>query len=288
MEDFRKAVVEYGLADRRALQYSHNDQDRCQVVCEKNCPFYIWCSRIKDEETVEIRSLVNEHLCTKPYNNKLASVKYLTELYGNRIRKNPTWKIKDMMETIRNDLEIDVSRIKVIRVRKAAIEGVFDSLKEHYSKVRDFGHQILLNNSQNKVDIRTTKLNEHDPNKFKRIYICYYALKEGWKNGCRPILGLDGCFLKTICGGQLLSAVGRDGNDQMYPVAYAVVESENADSWRWFIDLLRDDLNLGDGQGCTIISDQQKVYRPVLILFFTFCLQNNMKIVLMIRVWSWQ
>lgn len=45
----------------------------------------------------------------------------------------------------------------------------------------------------------------------------------------------------------------------MFPVAYAVVESENADSWRWFIELLRDDLSLGDGRGYTIISDQQKV-----------------------------
>lgn len=179
MDEFRKAVRDYGIAERRAVLFYHNDQDRCQVVCEKKCPFYIWCRRIRDEETVEIRTLVDEHLCTKPYNNKLASVKYLTELYGERIRKNPTWKIKDMVETIRNDLEIEVSRIKVIRVRKSAIEGVFDSLKEHYSRVRDFGHQVLLNHPQNRVDIRTTRINENDPNKFKRIYICYYALKEG-------------------------------------------------------------------------------------------------------------
>ena len=260
MEEFRRAVTDYGLSERRAVQFNTNDPHRAQVVCETKCPFYIWCSRIKDSETVEIKTLVNEHLCTKPYNNKLASVKHLTEIYGERIRKNPTWKIKEMVETVRHDLEIEVSRIKLIRVRKAALEGVFESLKQHYSRVRDFGYQILLNNPQNRVDIRTTRLNESDPNKFKRIYICYHALKEGWKQGCRPILGLDGCFLKTVCGGQMLSAVGRDGNNQMYPVAYAVVESENADSWKWFIDLLRDDLSLGDGKGYTIISDQQKVW----------------------------
>ena len=94
MEEFRKAVIDYGIAERRAVQYSHNDIYRCQVVCEKNCPFYIWCKRIRGEETVQIRTLVDEHLCTKPYKNKLASVKYLTELYGEKIRKNPTWKIK--------------------------------------------------------------------------------------------------------------------------------------------------------------------------------------------------
>lgn len=74
-------------------------------------------------------------------------------------------------------------------------------------------------------------------------------MKAGWKAGCRPLIGLDGCFLKTVIGGQLLSAVGRDENNQMFPICYAVVESENTDSWRWFITLLKDDLDLGDGGG---------------------------------------
>lgn len=67
-------------------------------------------------------------------------------------------------------------------------------------------------------------------------------------------------------GGQLLSAVGRDRNNQMFPVAYAVVETENSDSWRWFTGLLRDDLELGDGTGFTIISNQRKVQNSKLQL----------------------
>lgn len=90
MDEFRKAVRDYGIHERRAVQFNHNDIDRAQVVCEEKCPFYIWCRRLQDSETVEIRTLVDEHLCTKPYINKLASVKYLAEVYGDRIRKNPT------------------------------------------------------------------------------------------------------------------------------------------------------------------------------------------------------
>lgn len=164
-----------------------------------------------------------------------------------------------MIDTIREELEIEVPKIKIIRVRKASMEGVYDTLKDHYSRVWDFGNQILLNNPKNTVQISTTRVNENDENKFKRIYLCYHALKEGWKAGCRPILGLDGCFLKTVCGGQLLSAVGRDGNNNMFPVAYAVVEGENADSLKWFVQILQTDLCLGNGYGYTIISDQQKV-----------------------------
>ncbi|KAL4367460.1 hypothetical protein GQ457_05G035150 [Hibiscus cannabinus] len=39
-------------------------------------------------------------------------------------------------------------------------------------------------------------------------------------------------------GGVLLVAVGRDGNNQMFPVAWAIVEGEGKESWRWFLQKL--------------------------------------------------
>ena len=230
LQEFRDTVREYGIKDRRGVQFVTNDAQRCQVCCEADCRFYIWCSKDKNSESCTIKTLFPEHNCTKPYTNKLASVKYLSKVYGDRIRKNPQWKVKEMAETIKKELEIEVPRIKILRVRKIALEGVAEALKEHYSRLRDFANEILKSNRNNTVQIRTTRLNETDSNKFKRIYVCYHALKEGWKAGCRPIIGFDGCFLKTVCGGQLLSAVGRDGNNQMFPIAYAVVESENTES----------------------------------------------------------
>ncbi|XP_074336967.1 uncharacterized protein LOC141674144 [Apium graveolens] len=218
----------------------------------------MWYSKDKDSENCTLKTLNPQHLCTKPYTNKLASVKKLCEIYGDRVRQNPQWRIKEMAETIKKDLEIDVSRIKIIRVRRMTLEGVHDALKAQYSRLRDFGHELLQINPRNTVKISTTRLNETDTPKFRRLYVCYHALKEGWKLGCRPVIGLDGCFLKTVCGGQLLSAVGRDGNNQMFPIAYAIVESENTESWTWFTELLKDDLDLGNGYGITIISDQQK------------------------------
>lgn len=60
-------------------------------------------------------------MCTKPYTNSLASVKYLTEVYGDRIGKDPQWKLKDMIKCIKDELKIEVPKIKCIRVRKAAL-----------------------------------------------------------------------------------------------------------------------------------------------------------------------
>ncbi|KAL4568417.1 hypothetical protein LXL04_024029 [Taraxacum kok-saghyz] len=93
---------------------------------------------------------------------------------------------------------------------------------------------------------------------FSRMYVCFKGVKDGWIEGCRRVIGIDGCFLKGICRGGLLSAIGRDANNQMYPLAWAVVSVENKDTWKWFIDLLLNDIDMGNGAGLTFISDQHK------------------------------
>ncbi|CAI9287507.1 unnamed protein product [Lactuca saligna] len=58
--------------------------------------------------------------------------------------------------------------------------------------------------------------------------------------------------------GQLLAAMGRDANNHIFPIAWAVVEVENKETWKWFLDLLLDDIEMGIGHGLTLISDQHK------------------------------
>ncbi|CAN1161866.1 hypothetical protein LINPERHAP2_LOCUS24168 [Linum perenne] len=57
----------------------------------------------------------------------------------------------------------------------------------------------------------------------------------------------------------LLSAIGKDGNNQMFPLAWAVTEGETTSSWKWFVELVVGQLRLDQGNGWTVISDQQKV-----------------------------
>ncbi|GKD49269.1 hypothetical protein Tco_1278245 [Tanacetum coccineum] len=52
--------------------------------------------------------------------------------------------------------------------------------------------------------------------------------------------------------------IRRDGNNQMYQIAWAVVSVENKDNWAWFLSLLQEDLELGYGGGLTLISDGYK------------------------------
>ena len=43
-------------------------------------------------------------------------------------------------------------------------------------------------------------------------------------DGCRPLIGLDVCYLKGKFGGYILSTIVRDENDNIFPVALGVVK----------------------------------------------------------------
>jgi transposase-like protein len=56
----------------------------------------------------------------------------------------------------------------------------------------------------------------------------------------------------------LLTTVGVDPNDCIYPIAMGLVEVECTSSWEWFLTTLRDDLNITNTSPFTIMSDRQK------------------------------
>ena len=70
---------------------------------------------------------------------------------------------------------------------------------------------------------------------------------------------MDGCHIKTKYGGQLFTAVGIDGNDSIYPIAWGVTEVESTNSWKWFLTTFKNDLNIINTGPYTIMSDKQKV-----------------------------
>ncbi|XP_076943028.1 uncharacterized protein LOC143613073 [Bidens hawaiensis] len=113
----------------------------------------------------------------------------------------------------------------------------------------------------------------------------YIEELEGFKLGGRDLLGLDGCFMKGPFPGQILTAVGMDGNNGIYPLAHSLVEAETTTSWTWFLECLGDDLDLHSNSNFTFISDRQKGIIPALQKVFPsaeprYCLRHiheNMK-----------
>ncbi|XP_052118897.1 uncharacterized protein LOC107492580 [Arachis duranensis] len=70
---------------------------------------------------------------------------------------------------------------------------------------------------------------------------------------CKPLVQVDGTHLYEKYKGALLVAVAQDGNQNIVPIAFAIVEGETADAWEFFLTNLRRYVVTIDGVG--IISD---------------------------------
>ncbi|CAD5312626.1 unnamed protein product [Arabidopsis thaliana] len=100
---------------------------------------------------------------------------------------------------------------------------------------------------------------------FTRMYDYVEELRKT-NPACRRVIHLGGTFLKGRMKGQLLTAVGRDPNDAMYIIAWAIVPVENKVYWQWFMKLLGEDLRLElEHRMCArhIFANLQKRYKQM-------------------------
>ncbi|CAI9304035.1 unnamed protein product [Lactuca saligna] len=213
--ELKSSLSNYAVAHGYDLYYEKNDKDRLLVKCCKGkipqCPFRLWASWMKDEQTFQINSLREDHSCSRTF--KLGSIvtyKWIGKQFVTDILESPKISLRKMKAMVSKLFNINVSVGQCRNAKRFAlceIEGVVD----------------------------------------------------GWLDGCRKVIGIDRCFLKGICKWELLSAVGRDGNNNIYPIAWAVVNVENKNTWKWFLDNLMGDIDEGgNGNGITLMSDAHK------------------------------
>ncbi|GJV76189.1 hypothetical protein Tco_1507773 [Tanacetum coccineum] len=99
--------------------------------------------------------------------------------------------------------------------------SALEKVGEHYAMLRSYGKAILDSNLRSTVKLGVT-VNPDGKTYFDRFYVCFAGLADRWKAGCRKIIDLDGCFLKSPNQGEILTAIGRDGNNHIYLVAWTV------------------------------------------------------------------
>ncbi|ESQ51175.1 hypothetical protein EUTSA_v10017584mg [Eutrema salsugineum] len=70
----------------------------------------------------------------------------------------------------------------------------------------------------------------------------------------RRVIVVDGCHLTGKYEGTLLVATAQDGNFQIFPLAFGIVDGEDDASWEWFFSKLRECVS--DGYPLVIVSDR--------------------------------
>ncbi|KAK4404145.1 hypothetical protein Sango_0783100 [Sesamum angolense] len=196
---FRGVLRDWCIRNGVDLEFLRNEAARVTAKC-KSCEWRIHASPIQGGPTFQIKTIKGEHTCARTYDNKLANASYIAKRIENAIRDHPTIPVQQLKNKILSKCNVDVSRFKVMRAKKEALERIRGDDAKQYELLWDYCETVRKCNPGSKLLLR--KVENSDPPVFDRIL---------W--------------------GQLLVAVGRDGNDNMFPIAMAVVQVENRDTW---------------------------------------------------------
>nr|XP_040251478.1 uncharacterized protein LOC120968635 [Aegilops tauschii subsp. strangulata] len=261
---FRRALRNFHIRILRNFQYHRNCKDRIIVHCKERdngCPFFMTASTIAHEKTFCIKKMKLLHTCGAHGEKTKVTVDWMARTCEQQLRDNPRAGVDAILKRTKTKYGLEVPKTKAYRARSLAIEVVEGDMKGQYTRFRDYLQAVLDTNPGSRCIVTTRELELHpSPNpRFHYMFYCLNASKEGFLNGCRPFIGLDGCFIKLSTGQQILAATGRDGNNNIFPIAIGIVDKEDKESWTWFLSQLRACIGEGNKWGTyTIISDRQK------------------------------
>ncbi|KAJ0080233.1 hypothetical protein Patl1_23891 [Pistacia atlantica] len=249
VHEFRELLRKYAIAHQFAFRLSTT-----QLICIK---------KMNPTHTCEGAAVTTGHQATRSW---------VASIIKEKLKIFPNYKPKDIVNDIKEEYGIQLNYFQAWRGKEIAKEQLQGSYKEAYNQLPFFCEKIMETNPGSFATF-TTK----EDSSFHRLFVSFHASLYGFQQGCRPLLFLDSIPLKSKYQGTLLAATAADGNDGVFPVAFAVVDAETDDNWHWFLLQLKTALS---AIPCpiTFVADKQKGLRESIAEIFkdsyhAYCLQ---------------
>ncbi|KAF7152082.1 hypothetical protein RHSIM_Rhsim01G0182800 [Rhododendron simsii] len=203
--------------------------------------------------------------CLKSYTNRNVNSSMIAKRYMDDLRINPSMPIKAFKERVRKEIKVDVSKSQLYREKRKAAMLIYGDNIEQYGRLWDYCEELKRSNTCSTVVMDTPLDEEIGQPRFNRLYL-FCSMQEWIHTWLQKLIGVDGWHLKGLYVGQLLTVIGVDPNDAMYPIASAIVKKENKDTLMWFFELLRIDVGItpNNEPEFTFINDRQKRLLPAL------------------------
>ncbi|KAL6559429.1 hypothetical protein OROGR_004546 [Orobanche gracilis] len=253
------AIKESHIRESRNYRVSKSDttkyEARCVVI---ECPWRIRVIKRKRLGYFEITKLPFEHNCllrTIQRDHKKLSSKLIANVIKEQVMDSPYLKVSNIMNQITAVYKYQVTYKKAWLGKQKAIAEIYGDWTTSYSKLPKFLSALMHFNPgtsaliEAEVDVTT-----FNTSVCKRVWWAFKPMADGWKYA-RPVISIDGTFLKGRYNGKLLIAMGFDSNNHQYPLAYALVHEETTANWSWFLHHLRRYI-CGTKRGVCIISDR--------------------------------
>lgn len=272
--EFREALHKYSIAHGFAYRYKKNDSHRVSAKCKaQGCPWRVYASKLSTTQLICIKKMNPTHTCEGAVVKAgyRATKGWVGSIIKEKLKVSPNYKPKDIVDDIKREYGIQMNYSQAWRAKELARESIQGSYTDAYSQLPHFCEKILETNPGSFATF-TTK----DDTSFHRFFVSFQASVSGFKQGCRPLIFLNSTPLNSKYQGILLAATAVDGDDGVFPVAFAVVDDETDDNWRWFLLELR--AALAESRRITFVADLLKGLKESLAEIFkdgyhSFCLQ---------------
>ncbi|XP_074313527.1 uncharacterized protein LOC141648705 [Silene latifolia] len=145
--------------------------------------------------------------------------------------------------------------MKAWKAKQKALADIFGDWELSYQLLPRFFEALKEANPGTVVQFVNYPTDDPNVVIFGRVFWAFGASIKGFPH-CRPIITIDGTHLYGKYKGVLMIAMGVDANDQLYPLAFAIVEKETTDTWSWFLACIR--CLVTQRTGLCVISDRHK------------------------------
>ncbi|KAH9778636.1 hypothetical protein KPL71_007411 [Citrus sinensis] len=167
----------------------------------------------------------------------------------------------DIRVDIQQEYGVQLTYQQAYRAREVGLEIVRGNPVESYNLLPKYSHVLTTANEGT-----VTHLEQDGDGNFLYYFVALGSSIKGFMQYIRPVIAVDGTHLKGLYRGSMFMATCLDGNNQLYPIANGIMDSENNDAWEWFMMKLHG--VIGDRPELVIISDQCTAIRRVVLKVF--------------------
>lgn len=242
------------------LQKIKNEKTRYTQKCAyPGCNWRIHCSVLVDRMTWMVKTIIGRHSCHMPEQNRMTTSKWVVNHLLSAFRASLNMKVAGMQEYILNKFGIQVPNYACWRAMRQMREIIEGKHEEGYRMLAHYVEEFKVKNLGSTCFINWIDEGPGKNPTFKHLFISIGAAISLFKEHCRPIIRIDAYHLKELYKVVLMTAMGLDGNNGQFPLAYAVVEKENLQEWSFFLNALVRALDAVENQSkFTILSDRYK------------------------------
>ncbi|CAL1383671.1 unnamed protein product [Linum trigynum] len=228
---------------------------KCLKHKDENCAWMVrfGCQDVGSEWIVRKSNLM--HSCsstTQPTDRRHLDVDVISESVKHLVRAQPNLSVLTMQAELKDKFHMEVTYKKAWYEKQKALEKLHGNWEESYDYLQTFLQVVKRKMPTSVIDWVRIPSSQLGHMIFLRVFWAFGPCIDGFKN-CPGVMVVDGTFLTGKYKGVLLMACSFDGRKKIFPIAFAIVESENTDSWSWFIRRLQD---LTDRNDVCIISNR--------------------------------